>query len=586
VKHIFRFLGKEFRLPRFQRLTDAIQSLSFTEKILFYFFLVIFIFSGLLLLLNSTKQFLIEVPRFGGVHHEGVLGTPRSINPLLATSETDRDLTTLVYSGLMRITPTGELIPDLALDYTISEDGMEYLFTIRGDAVFHDSVAVTADDVVFPVRNAQDPAIKSPRRSDWEGVSVEQVSDREVRFMLPQPYSPFLFNTTLGILPKHIWEHVPAEEFPFTQKNIEPVGSGPYAIKNVRRNSAGVTERITLTSFDNFTLGRPYIKEIMFSFFTNEAQLVQALRSRTIHAINSISPDTAAALAAGGFRVESFPLPRVFAVFFNQSQAPILISKSVRLALQAAIDQDEIIDEVLAGFGTPTENPIPPHLIPFTILESSQEEVSDDQRQSAQEKAITILTDAGFSLNENGIMERETEDGVDLLMFTISTADVPELVAVAEQVVRMWKAIGADVNLRVIDRSEFVQNTIRTRRYDAILFGQVIGRDLDFYPFWHSSQRTDPGLNVSDYANIDVDAALADIRTIEDSPERVEKLRIFMREIANDAPAAFLYSPDFLYIVPEALHGVVPKYIGTPSDRFLSVYNWYVETDTVWSIFR
>lgn len=585
MKHVFSLFGKEFHIPRFTRIAQAIQTFSLTEKILFGIFATIFALSSLLMLLEINNRFLVEVPRFGGTHREGVIGTPRSINPLLAISETDRDLSMLIYSGLMRITPEGDLIPDLALDYTVSEDGMEYTFTIRGDAVFHDGEAVTADDVVFTVKRAQDPAIKSPKRSDWEGVGVEKVSDQEVRFLLPQPYSPFLFNTTLGILPEHIWKEVSVEEFPFTQRNVDPVGSGPYKVSQIKRNSAGILERVTLESFANFTLGKPYIQTIVFTFFKNEDDLITALKNGSIDAINSISPHKAVELdTTKQWNVLHFPLPRIFGVFFNQSQAPILASNAVRQALVAGVDRTQIITDVLAGYGTETTSPIPANLVSFTTLTPTSTEHTSTQTPT--ERAVQILTDAGFARNENGIMERETKDGADVATLTIATSDVPELVAVAERVVAQWREAGIDANLKVFDRNDFTQNVIRPRRYDAILFGEVIGRDLDFYAFWHSSQRTDPGLNIADYANIDVDAALEAVRTLEDGPERIEKLRTFTTEVAQDAPAAFLYSPDFIYIVPQTLEGIIPKYIGTPSDRFLAVYSWYIETDTVWSIFR
>ena len=87
-------------------------------------------------------------------------------------------------------------------------------------------------------------------------------------------------------------------------------------------------------------------------------------------------------------------------------------------------------------------------------------------------------------------------------------------------------------------------------------------------------------------AKADVDAILEDTRQMEESPEKIEKFRIFAQEIKKDVPAVFLYSPNFIYVVPEKLQGVVPKNIETPSERFLSVYNWYLETDTVWRIFN
>lgn len=581
---LYNLSGKESRIPVFSKIAQAIASFSLTEKIIFGFFSIIAIISALILLLNLNERLLVHVPRYGGTHTEGVIGTPRSINPLLAVSETDRDLSTLIYSGLMRITPDGTLIPDLALQYTLSEDGLEYTFTLRGDAVFHDGKPVTADDVVFTIKKAQDPTIKSPRRADWEGVLVEKINDQEVRFTLPQPYSPFLFNTTLGILPEHIWSTVSSDDFAFTQRNSEPIGSGPYKIGQVKRNPAGITERITLDAFKEFTLNKPYIKHIVFTFYKNEDELIAALKTGDVKAINSISPEKARELEQAGFRTLHFPLPRIFGVFFNQSQAPLLTSRVVRNALNTAVDRQHIIDNVLHGFATPITTPVPAHLIALTHFDEASVTNTRETTLTPTEEAIAILDRGGFAPNENGVMERKTKESVETASLNLATADVPELVAVAEHVVAQWRAAGIDANLKVFDRTDFTQNVIRTRKYDAILFGEVIGRDLDFYPFWHSSQRTDPGLNIADYANITVDTALEKSRTLADGPDRTEKIRTFMHEVSEDIPAVFLYSPDFIYIVPKELEGIIPKYIGTPSDRFLAVYNWYLETDTVWNL--
>lgn len=583
MKKVIRLFGKEFNIFKFTKIANAINGFSFAEKLIFGFFTVVFVLSALLILLKVNDQYLVKVPKYGGTLSEGLIGTPRFINPLLSVSETDRDLAILVYSGLTRITPEGNIIPDLASSFEISEDGIEYRFKIREDAVFHDGEKVTADDVIFTINRAKNPVIKSPKRANWEGVNVEKISDNEVLFTLSQPYTPFLINTTLGILPEHVWMDVSAEEFAFTQVNIEPIGSGPYEISKIKRNSSGIIEKYELKSFNKFTLGKPFIKNIHLSFFKNETTLIAALKNGQINSVNSIQPRSADELPSNKFNVEQFPLPRIFGVFFNQSKAPVLTSKSVREALNTAIDKNAIVKNVLNGYGKPAHGPVPESITPFTQLSESSDIIISEEIQNIEE-AKEILANAGFKLNEKGIMQRETSAGIDILSFSISTANVPELVSAAEQVIEAWKSIGADVTLKVFDPNDFNQNVIRPRNYDAILFGEIIGRDLDFYAFWHSSQRNDPGLNIADYANIDVDSALESARQMQDSPEKTEKFRTFIKEIQKDIPAIFLYSPNFIYVLPEKLHSVIPRNIETPSERFLSIYNWYLETDTVWRI--
>jgi ABC-type transport system substrate-binding protein len=126
---------------------------------------------------------------------------------------------------------------------------------------------------------------------------------------------------------------------------------------------------------------------------------------------------------------------------------------------------------------------------------------------------------------------------------------------------------------------------IRPRKYDALLFGMVIGRDDDLYAFWDSSQRSDPGLNIALYANHAVDGLLESARAESDPAVRHDDLQEINDDIAADYPAAFAYAPDFLYVVPKGLQGVSLPQIASPSDRFANAAQWYRSTELVWPIF-
>jgi peptide/nickel transport system substrate-binding protein len=101
------------------------------------------------------------------------MGNPRFINPVLALSEADKNLTILVYSGLMRLSHDGEYQNDLAYELDISDDGLLYTARLRPDATFHDGMPVTADDVIFTIQRIVDPLTKSPKRGNWENIDVE-----------------------------------------------------------------------------------------------------------------------------------------------------------------------------------------------------------------------------------------------------------------------------------------------------------------------------------------------------------------------------------------------------------------------------
>jgi len=570
---------KEFRIGILERLQSTIHSLSFVERVILYTFVGLLFFSSIGLLAILNNKLLITVPAPGGAVVEGVVGTPRFINPVLALSDADRDLTTLLYSGLMRATPEGELIPDLAKTVSISDDGLTYTFTLKNNITFHNGELVTAADVVFTIKLAQNADVKSPKRANWEGVRVEALDKQTVQFTLAQTYAPFLENTTMGILPEHRWKDIPPEQLIFTTYNTEPVGSGPFVFVKAKRDSAGIPKEYELKRFDNYALGAPYLEIILLRFYPNEIELIRAFERGNVEHINSIGPEHLAEINTQNTIINTAPLPRIFGVFFNQDETSLFTSDVVREALTLAIDRDRLVEEVLGGYGTPTTDPLPTELSRslFGTLTSSENTHPD------YKKALALLTEAGWKQDpESGTLIQETDDETREFRFSLATSNNPELKRVAEIIQEEWAKIGIQVDLEFYEISSLNQEIIRPRNYQALLFGQIIGRDLDPFAFWHSSQREDPGLNIALYANITVDEALEEIRTTFD-PDKLAKLyETFETEIQNDVPAVFLYSPEFIYLTKNNLKGIARGTITTPAERFLNAHEWHIFTQRVW----
>ena len=170
-------------------------------------------------------------PAPGGAITEGVVGSPSSLNPLLAAfNDVDKDLTSLLFAGLTRLGPDGSIEPDLADSWEISEDGKTYVFHIRTDVKWHDGDSVVPEDVVFTFRLLQSKNL--PTNPDitalWQKVRVEQEGAESVRFTLGQPFAPFLSYTTVGILPQHLLPDVRPADMPRAAFNANPVGNGPF----------------------------------------------------------------------------------------------------------------------------------------------------------------------------------------------------------------------------------------------------------------------------------------------------------------------------------------------------------------------
>jgi peptide/nickel transport system substrate-binding protein len=515
----------------------------------------------------------VQIPAKGGAVVEGIVGTPRFLNPVLAITDADRDINNLVYSGLLKFDEGGNLVSDLADSYKISEDGTVYTFFLKPNIYFHDGKKVTSEDVEFTISKIKDPNIKSPKRSSWENVTVEKIDEETIKFTLKKPYSPFIQNATVGILPKHIWKNVSDDSFLFSNFNLKPIGSGPYKMESLTEDESGLPIEYKLRSFKKYISGEPFIEKITLKFYPNEDKLIEAYSGGEVKNINSISPKNIKKIGLENSNLKIQTLPRIFGVFFNQSNQPIFLHDEVRKALDIATPRQNIIDEVLLGYGKSIDGPLPNDYL--------------EEEKYSIEKARELLENKGWKQNEFGIYEKKNEKGVvEKLSFNISTGDIPELKNTATILQSSWQKIGANVEVKIFETGDLNQNVIRPRKYESLLFGEIIGKDLDLFPFWHSSERNDPGLNIAMYTNAKVDKLLEDIRKTTDKNEVDKLLNLFEEEVKKDTPAIFIYSPEFIYINNKDIKNVILTKTTIPADRFQNVNKWYIETNKIWKIFN
>lgn len=569
------FFGR-LKPPSILELKLALRRLYKWEKLALLGFSLVLVVGLLGMWTELQKRFALVVPVEGGLVREGIIGTPHLVNPVIASTDADRDLVALVYSGLMKPDGRGGLEKDLAESYSISENGLEYTFILKENLSWHDGEKLTSDDVVFTIQALRVPAIKSPARANWEGVEVETPDARTVRFLLKKPYAPFLENATLGILPRHIWKTATPEQFSLSEFNRQPVGAGPYQIDKVRRNSAGIITMYELESFNDYALGEPLIPKMDIFFYNSESEAVSAFERGDVDSLGSVSAENEKRLELAGGSVKTLVLPRVFGVFFNQNKSEILRDEAVRKSLNMATDKDFLIKEVLGGYGVPLKGPIPQAVLGENTGENSFN----------LEEARLALEKGGWKQNDEGLRQKKKSAKVTLdLALTIATANTPELVKTAEMIKSMWQELGAKIELKFFEIGDLNQNVIRPREYEGLLFGQIVGRDPDPFPFWHSSQRNDPGLNIALYANKTADSLIEAARTENDIEKRKNKYADFQKEVEKDLPAIFLYSPYYLYAAHSDLKGFDTDIITVPSERFANVYKWHLYTSRVWKIF-
>lgn len=647
------------------------------ERIVFFILVVLVLGSSISFAADFYFKNTEIIPSKGGVFAEGVIGQPRFVNPIYASSnDVDRDLTELLFAGLMKYDEKGEIVPDIAKEMPKVEDnGNSYRVSLKDNAFWSDSTnslhpqKLTAEDVIYTIKVIQDQNYKSPLRASWLGVEVELISDYELRFKLKNPYSAFLENLTLKILPKHIWQDVSPQNFPLAIYNLKPVGSGPYKLEGLEQDSSGWIKSLSLKANSRYHGDSPNISEIDFRFFEKEEDLINAAERKEIDGFsisNFQSYNEISAMVNNFFQDYHFSWPDYFTVFFNPEKSKALSDIKVRQALNYGTDKREIIEKALDSQAVIIDSPILPEIYGF--------EKPVIIYQFDLEKAKSLLDEAGFKETENGVREKviakepafqfksdlqtgsqgtevqelqkclakdpsiypegeitgyfgqKTKDAVlkfqekykneilapsgltqgtgsvgkstrkklnELcaqsleekipLKISLTTVNQPTLINTAEILKNQWAKLGVEVEIKTFTgTSQETNDIIKPRNYEALLYGEVLKKIPDPFPFWHSIQKEDPGSNLAVYENKEADKLLEDARQALDEEKRKEKLEEFQDILVGDAPAVFLYSPDYIYFANKEIRGVSSGLITDPSKRFNGIANWYINTKRAW----
>ncbi len=539
------------------KINHIYRSLS-PEKVLAFWLLLIlgvaFFFAALI---SFNKRFLIITPTYGGTIHEGIVGTPRFINPVLAISDQDEDLTSLVFAGLTKKNGVGQVIIDMAEKIEMSDDGLRYIATLKKTSTFHDGEKVTADDIIYTIDVVQNPIIKSPHRIKWEGITVEKNSDTQVTFILKKPFPLFMETLSLGILPKHIWKNLNEDQISLSDFNIHAIGSGPYKIENIVTES-GIPTTFTMKAHEYYTLGRPYVETLILTAYQNEKYLMKAFSDKDITRIHGISPEKVVSLNLATSSIRTSLLPRTFAIFFNPNKSSPLADKNVRAALQMAINKQAIVDQVLFKYGKVINNPYP-----F----DTENTLSEYNTSTAKELLIK---------------SKAVKTASTTLEITLATVNTDEMRKVAEMIKSDWAKIGVTTTIAIYDVSDLNQNIIKDRDFQVLLFGAITESSSDLYAFWHSSQRIYPGLNISNYVSKELDSNLEILRSSTIEEDRISAYDTVRKEFNEEIPGIFLFAPSLIYITNDKNISPLPLYSYNNASRFMLVESWYRYTENVW----
>jgi len=604
-KLVYSLHGK--KIPSAKQFKYLPRVLDQRQRLIIAVSLGIALVSAIALLIIFFDRNFDRVPADGGEYTGGLIGAPQYINPLLAQNDVDIDLSRLIFSGLMKYDKNLQVVPDLTERYEVSEDQKVYTFVLRENAMWHDGDPVTAEDVIFTFESIQNTDFRSPLIISFRGVTVEKIDDRTVQFTLPQPYASFLEVLTVGILPEHLWREISPINANLTEYNIKPVGSGPWMFETLSKDRLGNIKTYNLEPNPAYYDRKPHLQHLTFKFYPDFVTAVEALKNHSVEGISFLPKELKPQLASQkSLNTYSFYLPQYTAIFFNQKKLDALRDKNVRQALALGIDKQRILTDALELEGEIIQSPLLPvavslsndKILTFNPNQANQllddagwKRISQDEYKAFRSGQVTASSSPTstepIAENIDGGTEESQEfyrkDGDTVLEVTLTTVNHPVNVKTAEIIKHQWENIGVKVNISVIDSSRITREAIKPRNYEVLLFGIIVGSNADPFPFWHSSQVADPGLNLAQLSNREADKQLEGARTADVTDDKkTQHYTSFAEILAQEVPAIFLYNPTYTYVVDKKIKGVDINRINIPADRFNNINEWYIKQHWRW----
>ncbi len=524
----------------------------------------------------------------GGTLYFILSGDPKTLNPALAQETTSTAVLGEVFSGLTRTDlKTMKPEPDLAERWEVSQDGRVWTFYLRKGLRWSDGTLFTADDVVFTFNEVYyNDQIPTSARDIFtvkgKKIKVEKVDDSTVRFILPEPFAPFLNALSVEILPKHKLEkHIKKGTFN-TAWNVatdpkEIVGTGPWVIKEYVKGQRIVFERNPYYwEKDEERRTLPYIKRkigiivsepdtALLKFKNGEVDYI-GLRAQDIQFIARMRRPDVKVFDLG-------PTPSTTFLVFNQNPNSKIdqyklrwfTSPIFRRAISHAIDREGISYLVYNGLAEPLYSPITPANRPYF-----KKDVFPEYEYNL-EKAKELLKSIGFEDRDgDGILE--DHKGNDLKFTLITNAGNKERETIGNIIKEDLKKIGIEVHFQPIDFNSLVSRlTAPPYEWEAVIIGLTGSMDPHFgRNVWHSSgqlhmwnpRQKEPATQWEKKINELIDRGATEINF----EKRVEIYREMYRIISEVQPMIYIATPKSLLASYDKFGNLFP-----------TVWGWYEE---------
>jgi peptide/nickel transport system substrate-binding protein len=497
----------------------------------------------------------------GGTLIDATIGEPSGLISMIAGESASSAVTSNIFNKLLKYDKNLDLEGELAESWQVSSDQKTITFKLKPNLKWADGKPLTSADALWTWQAVTDEKTGSPYASDYQLVKKADAPD-PLTFSITyaQPFAPaFESWANLQILPKHLLE---GQDLHTTAFARNPVGSHYYKLDKWAHG-----ENLTLSRNPNAVLGQAKIDKLITRIIPdNSAQFLELMADN----IDSMGLDPIKYSRIIPARPE---LQQKLALYkelgnsytylgFNLKHQPF-DDKRVRLAINYAINKQEIIDGVYLGLGINIASPYKPgtrwnnpslHPYPYD-----------------PEKARALLKEAGFmDSNGDGILERNGKP----FSFEIVTNQNKEREKSAVLIQRRLKEVGIDVQIRAIEWASFISRFIKTGDFDVVVLGWSLGLDPDQYGIWHSSQQAPGQFNFIGYNNPQVDKLLEQGR-MELDPEKRQKIyHEFSKVLLEDSPIVYLSAGYGLSAIHKRVKG-----IETPAPPAGIGYNsetWYI----------
>ncbi|MEM6403242.1 MAG: ABC transporter substrate-binding protein [Cyanobacteria bacterium P01_D01_bin.116] len=427
------------------------------------------------------------------------LSDPKTFN--YALSQESPNIFGYTYEGLTTLNPiSGEIEPGLAQSWEMSDDGLQFVFTLRENLKWSDGKPLTADDVVFSYNDIFfneeiGTDVKDGLRMGEKGLlpKVKKLSERQVEFTLPEPFRPFLQNMGTAILPKHALresvETKDSEGKPLflqkwrAQRDIvdQIVTNGPYKLGLYNTNERVVFERNPYY----WKKSKPYIEKINWEIVeSQDTSLLQFISGKLDYI--GVSPNYFSLLKPqekkDNFKIyNAGPATGTSFVFFNLNKGsrngkPLVDpvkskwfnTKEFRQAVAYTIDRETMINNTYQGLGQTQNSPISVQS-PYYLPPEKGLKVYDYNLDKAKE----LLKKAGFKSNSQGQLLDKDGNRVRFTLLTNSGNKIRE--AMASQIKRDLSKIGIEVILDYPAWNTFIDKLSNNIDFEMALLGLTGG---------------------------------------------------------------------------------------------------------------